>query len=200
MTTLDRRGFLSAAVLGAGGAIVSATALGAVDAQAAFAADPVSLDPGARDPNFAEGRVTGINGTTLMVTGSDTVLYRIRVTGATSVWKLRPAAFDAVSVGDGLYARGMPLGDGSLAADAVWVNIVNLHGSVTAIGRNRIHLDHHGRTVVGRVVPGTTAAVYNDTPAVGDLSRITVGRHIHMLGAWVPDTNEVEIATLFARV
>jgi hypothetical protein len=198
MTTMDRRALLTAAVLG--GAVVGATALGAVDAPAAFAADPITLEPGARDPNFAEGRITGINGTTLMVSGSDGVLHLVRVTDATSVWKLRPAAFDAIEVGDGMYGRGVPLADGTLAADAVWVNIVNLHGDITAIGRGWLNLDHHGQRLVCHVVPGTSAAVYNQTPAVSDLSMLTVGAHVHVLGAWRPDTNEIDIATVYARV
>ncbi|HEX6501544.1 MAG TPA: cell wall protein [Micromonosporaceae bacterium] len=200
MNRLDRRRFLTAAVLGAGGAIAGASALGVVDPDAAFAAEPIKLDPGVKDPNFAEGRITGINGTTLMVTGSDNVLYRIMVTEATSIWKLTPTDFNAIAVGDGLYARGVPLVDGALAAEAVWVNIVNLHGTIRSMGRNWMHMDHHGQTIVAHVVPGTSAAVYNHTPAVPDFSQVTVGQHVHILGAWIPDTNEINIATLYASV
>lgn len=198
MTTIDRRRFLTGAVLGT--AIVGATAFGAVDAPAAFAAEPVLLDPATRDPNFAEGRVAGINGTMLMVTGSDLVLHRIQVTGASSIWKLNPTTFDSIAVGDGLYARGAMLADGTLAADAVWVNIVNIRGTVRAMARNRLDLDHNGSPVICHVVPGLSAAVYNHTPAVSDLSQITVGQYAQVLGAWRPDTNEVDIATVYTHV
>jgi hypothetical protein len=194
---LGRRRFLSGAVLGTTAAVVGATALGALDPAIAMA-DPrgKSIGAGEVDPNFAEGRITGINGTTLMVTGSDRSLYRIHLTNATSIWKLRPTTFDAAKVGDGLYARGVRLADGTLAADAVWLNIVNMDTQIVAITPAVLHLDHNGNRIIGHVVPGTTAAVYNGTPAVSDLSLLQVGRHAKVIGAWRPDTNEVDVATL----
>jgi hypothetical protein len=90
--------------------------------------------------------------------------------------------------------------DGSLAADAVWVNIVNLDASITAIDSGKLHLQHNGKKVVGHVVGGTTAAVYNHTPAIADLSGLQVGKHVKVIGAWRPDTNEVDIATVYAGI
>jgi hypothetical protein len=40
--------------------------------------------------------------------------------------------------------------------------------------------------------------VYNNTPAVSDLSMIKVGAHVQIVGAWHPDTDEVDIATIYA--
>ncbi|HET8680736.1 MAG TPA: cell wall protein [Micromonosporaceae bacterium] len=194
---IDRRRLLTAAVLGGAG-VVGATAFGSLAPEAAFAAGDLAAEAGLADPNFAEGRITGITGGVLAVTGSDNVLHRIRVTDATSIWKLRPTTLDRVAVGDGLYARGARLGDGTLAADAVWVNIVNLHAHIRAIGRNVLHLDHRGQPVVAHVVPGVTAASYNGTPAVADLSLLRVGRHVQVLGAWHPDSNEIDIATVYS--
>ncbi|WP_245602051.1 cell wall protein [Hamadaea tsunoensis] len=188
---MDRRALLTSAVL------AGATAFGSLAPETAFAqaaAQPVQ--PGEKDPNFAEGRVTGLVDTMLMVTGSDNTLWRIRITQGTSIWKLRPTTLDKVAVGDGLYARGARLADGTLAADAVWVNIVNLQVHIAALSRNTIHFDHRGKRVVGHVVPGTSAAVYNGTPAIGDMSMVQVGKHAQVIGAWLPDTNEIEIATL----
>jgi len=196
--SMDRRRLLGAAVLGGTGAFVGATALGSLAPEAAFASGTSEVAPGAPDPDFAEGRVTGIEGTLLIVAGSDGTRWRIRVTNGSSVWKLRPTTFGAVRVGDGLYARGVRLPDGSLAADAVWVNIVNLHVHVASIARNAVHFDHRGKRIVGWVVPGTSAAVYNDTPPIADLSLMKVGSHVQVLGAWIPDTNEIEIATVYA--
>lgn len=198
MESLDRRKFLSTAVLGSTAAVVGASTLGSVAPEAAFADDSWTLDPDAPDPNFAEGRITGIQGTLLLVTGSDRTLYRIQVTGGTSIWKLRNTTFDDAKVGDGLYARGARMPDGVLAADAVWLNIVNLQTHIVAINRNMLHLDHNGSRVIGHVVAGTTAAVYNGTPAVSDLSLLQVGKHAQVIGAWRPDTNEVDIATVYA--
>jgi hypothetical protein len=156
--------------------------------------------PGNPDPNFAEGRVSAIGKSLLSVTGSDNMLHRIHVTGGTSIWKLRSVSYDQITVGDGLYARGVPLSDGTLAADALWVNIVNLHADVVAIDSSTIQLNHNGNRIVGHVVPTVTAAVYNGTPAVSDLSLLQVGRHVQIIGAWVPDTNQIQIATVFATM
>jgi hypothetical protein len=200
--TLGRRRFLNAAVLG-GATVVGASALGSFAPEAAFAdlrPDDMApgLDPTAPDPNFAEGRITGVDGAMLLVTGSDKTLYRIYITSGTSVWKLQPTTADAAQVGDGLYARGVRMDDGTLAADAVWLNIVNLTVHITGISKDTIYLDHHGDRVVGHVVPGTTAAVYNSTPPVGDLTLLKVGSHAQVIGAWRPDTNEVDLATVYA--
>jgi len=199
---IDRRRFLGTAVLGSavvgGATVVGATALGSVAAEAAFGSELLDIDPALSDPNFAEGRITGIDGSMLLVSGSDKTLHRIYLTSATSVWKLTPTGIDAAQVGDGLYARGVRLGDGTLAADAVWLNIVNLTVLITSIGKDVIHFDHHGDRVVGHVVAGTTAAVYNSTPPVSDLTLLKVGVHAQVIGAWRPDTNEVDIATVYA--
>jgi hypothetical protein len=199
MANIDRRKLLTTAVLG-GASLVGATALGSLAPEAAFAADPLGIEPGAVDPNFAEGRITSITGSTLFVTGSDSVLHSIRITGGTSIWKLQPTTFDRIAVGDGLYARGLRLGDGTLAADSVWVNIVNLQVFVAGMARNVLNFDHNGRPIVGNVVPGVTAAVYNGTPPVSDISRVRIGGHVQVIGAWQPDTNAIDVATVYATV
>lgn len=195
---LGRRRFMTSAVLGTSAAVVGATALGSVAPESAFAAERFDVPAGAPDPNFAEGRIASIKNGTLMVNGSKGTIHRIHLTKATSVWKLRPTTVEAAEVGDGLYARGVRMPDGAMAADAVWLNIVNLQVRITSIGRNVLHLEHHGNRVVGHVVNGTTAAVYNNTPAVKDLSMLQVGRHAQIIGAWRPDTNEVDLATIYA--
>jgi hypothetical protein len=198
-TPMDRRRLLTNAVLG-GAALAGASALGSFAPEAAFAApfqDPLKIEPGTPDPNFVAGRITGIDGGVLMVTGSDSTLNRVRATTATSVWKLRPVTVAQAEVGDGLYARGLRLPDGTLAADSVWINIVSLHVTIVSMGRGTLHLDHHGQRLVGHVVSGVTAAAYNGTPAIADLSMLTVGKHAQVIGAWRPDTNEVDIATLY---
>lgn len=196
MTAVDRRRVLTSAVLGTAG-IAGATALGSLAPEAAQAA-PISLDPGVKDPNFAEGRVTGIKDAVLLVTGSDNVLHRIQVTNGTSIWKLHPVTVESVHVGDGLYARGVRMPDGMLAADSLWVNIVSLSAEITAIGNGWLHLQHNGSRIVGNVVSGHTAAVYTNMPATGDLSKLRIGRHVHIIGCWRPDTNEVDLATVYA--
>jgi hypothetical protein len=196
-TTMNRRRLLTTAALGGAG-IVGATALGSIAPEDAFAAPSLTVEPGAVDPHFVEGRVTSITGTMLLVTSSDSSLHSIRITDGTSIWKLRPTTFDRIAVGDGLYARGVRLPDSTLAAESVWVNIVNVRAHLAAVGRNVLHLEHRGQRIIGHIVPGTTAAVYNNTPAVADLSLLRIGRHVQVIGAWHPDTNEIDIATVYA--
>jgi hypothetical protein len=200
MDSLGRRRFLSNAVLGTTAAtVVGASTIGSFAPEAA--ASPrakLDVEAGAPDPNFVDGRIISLKKGMLMVTSADRSLHRIHLTSATSVWKLRPTTSDAAKLGDGLYARGVRMPDGTLAADAVWLNIVNLQVHITSIGRNMMHLDHHGDRIVGHVVAGTTAAVYNSTPAVSDLSLLQVGKHAQVIGAWRPDTNEVDLATVYA--
>jgi hypothetical protein len=197
MDPLGRRNFLTRAVLGTTATVVGATAMGSL-APEALAAPKLDVEAGAPDPNFVEGRITAIRGGMLMTTDLDRVLNRIHLTKATSIWKLRPTTADAAQVGDGLYARGVRMPDGTLAADALWLNIVNLQVHITSIGRNVMHMDHNGDRLVGHVVSGTTAAIYNGTPAVSDLSMLQVGKHAQVIGAWRPDTNEVDLATVYA--
>lgn len=196
---LDRRRFLTRAAL-SGVTIVGATTLGSLAPEAAFGAAGPSVAPGSPDPAFAEGRITAVNGSMILAAGSDGTLNRIQTTSGTSVWKLTPAALGDVRIGDGLYARGVRMPDGSLAADALWVNIVSLDAHVVSLASDRVHLDHRGNRVVGHVVPNVSAAVYNGTPAVTDLSMVPVGGHVHVVGAWRPDTAEIDVSTVYAKV
>ncbi|GAA1980840.1 cell wall protein [Catenulispora subtropica] len=198
-TPVDRRQFLTRAALG-GATIVGATALGSLAPEAAFGATGPAVAPGTPDPAFAEGRITKIDGSMILATGSDGTLNRIQATSATSVWKLTPTTLGAAQVGDGLYARGVRMPDGSLAADALWVNIVSLDAHVVTLASDRVHLDHQGNKITGHVVKGVSAAVYNGTPAVTDLSMVPVGGHVHVVGAWRPDTAEIDVSTVYAKV
>ncbi|MGH3656976.1 MAG: cell wall protein [Micromonosporaceae bacterium] len=200
--SFDRRKLLTSAVLGSAG-VVGATAFGSVGAEAAFAAESPSDAAlrklaGLPDPNFIEGVVTSINDSKVIVAPSPGGVDRFYVTNGTSVWKLRPATFDKIEVGDGLYARGLRMPDGALAADAVWVNIVNIQAHVVSISRNTLNMEHHGDKIVGNVIPGTSAVSYNSTPAVSDMSMLKVGQHVQVLGAWRPGTNEIDVATVYA--
>ncbi|GAA1655860.1 hypothetical protein GCM10009765_01390 [Fodinicola feengrottensis] len=192
---MDRRTFLTGAVLGSA-AIVGATTFGGTDPAAAFRRDTSEIAAGAIDPGFAEGRVTSNRNGVLGVRGSDQILHRILVTSATSLWKMDPIPVSQVAVGDGLYARGARLPDGTLAADAVWVNLVNVDADIAAISTARVDLSHNGHRIVAHVVKGKTAVTYRSEPASGDLSKLRVGHHVRVLGLWHPDTNEMSISTL----
>lgn len=195
----DRRRFLTRAALG-GATVVGATALGSLAPEAAFGAVGPQVAPGTPDPSFAEGRVSSIDGSMILAKGSDGTLNRIQTTSGTSFWKLTPTTASAVQVGDGLYARGVRMPDGSLAADALWLNIVSLDAHVVTLATDAVHLDHQGNRITGHVVKGVSAAVYNGTPAVTDLSMVPVGGHVHVVGAWLPDTAEIQVSTVYAKV
>lgn len=198
-STLDRRRFTTA-VLGSAATIAGATALGSLLPEEALAAPAWDIEPGAVDPHFAEGVISSVSGDKLFVTGSDGVFHRIQATSATSVWKLNPTTIEQAQVGDGLYARGVRMPDGVLAAESIWINIVNLEVHLASVSRNMLHMEHHGSRIVGHVNPGRTAAVYNGTAAVNDVSLLKVGAHIKVVGAWRPGTNEIDVATVYAAV
>jgi|GEM_PF-1444179 len=194
---LDRRRFLTTAALG-GATIVGASALGGLDPDAAFAAPTPSLDPAIARSAFAEGRITAIKGSVLEVAGSYGDHHLIQLTNATSVWKLRTTTAEAINVGDGLYARGVDMPDGTIAADAVWVNIVNLLCTVRGIAKDRLHLAHGGagHAVVGRIVPQTTTASYLGGALTSDLTRVRIGQSAQVLGAWRPEDDTIDIARI----
>jgi len=66
------------------------------------------------------------------------------------------------------------------------------------IGPGRMHMSHGHAQMVGHLHRGTTSAVYNQGLATADLSRLQVGSHIQFIGAWRPDTDEYDIATIYA--
>ncbi|NUH43205.1 cell wall protein [Streptomyces samsunensis] len=173
--------------------VIGATALGAVDADAAFAAPIRPLDPAVARSAFAEGRIAAINGDVLEVAGSYGDHSRVRITGATSVWKGRATTAADIETGDGLYARGLPLPDGTLAADAVWVNIVNLHATIRGIEKTRLHLAHGQHEIIGNLMAERTSAAYGDASPTADLSRLTIGQSAQVLGAWRPSDGSVDL-------
>jgi hypothetical protein len=191
-TAIGRRGFLTAAAVG-GAAIVGASALGGFDPDAAFAAPAKSFDPTIPDPNFAEGVVSAIKGSTLSVHGSYGVDHTVQLTSVTSIWKLHPTTADAIEVGDGLYARGVRMPDSSIAADAVWLNIVNIACTVRGISSSRVQLALHQHSIVGHVVPGTTVASHGNGAPTSDLSGLRIGQAVQVLGAWRPADNSVDV-------
>jgi len=195
MTDLDRRRFLTAAALG-GATVVGASALGALDADAAFATTRSTLDPTISSSVFAEGRIGAIKGGLLHVAGSWGETHQVQLTNATSVWKLRPTSWEQIEVGDGMYGRGVRMPDGTIAADAVWINIVNLECTLRGIGKERIEVAHGDHRVVGRLVPGTTVASYGGGALTSDLSRLRIGQPVRMLGAWRPADDSVDVARL----
>jgi hypothetical protein len=197
---IDRRKFLASAAVG-GATIVGASALGGLDPAAAFADPTPSLDPGidpVNDIAFAEGRVTQIKGSALEVAGSHGDQYILQITNGTSIWKVHPTNLDAIEIGDGLYARGVDMPDGTIAPDAVWVNIVNLQCTISAIGRDQIQLDHNNNAVAGNVLPGTTTVSYLGGAQTPDLSGLKIGQAVQVLGAWRPADDSVDLVTLWA--
>lgn len=193
--TLGRRRFLSGAVLGSA-TVVSADALGGLPARPSGHAGN-RLPPGTPDPNFAEGKVIGIHDSRVTVASREMLIHRVDVDDATDIWKLRHGmSLDDVEVGDVLYARGVAGPGGLFVADAVWVNIVNLHALVTRAEPDQVHLDHAGGHLVGRIVPDTTVVFDRLARPDARVSRLRVGSHAQVVGAWRPDTNEIDIATI----
>ena len=120
----------------------------------------------------------------------------IQLTNATSVWKLETVTAEAIHVGDGLYARGVDMPDGTMAADAVWVNIVNLYVTVRGIERSRLHLSHGHSALVGNIVAKKTSASFRGGALTSNLSQLRIGHHAQVLGAWRPEDDSVDIARI----
>lgn len=192
-TSFDRRRFLTSAAI-AGATIVGASALGGLDADAAFAAPMRPTDQAIPAADFAEGVITAVRGSMLHVHGSYGTDYRVQLTNATSVWKLRPTTAAAILPGDGMYGRGVRMPDGTIAADAVWVNIVNLTCKVRSVASDRVRLQHNGHTITGRIVPGTTVASNGRSAPTRDLTGLRAGRAVQVLGAWRPQDGSVDVA------
>jgi hypothetical protein len=198
MNELDRRQFLSRAALG-GATAVGAGSLGPFVpfAQAGDGTSVAAVD--GLDPNFFEGRIVSIDGTALVVTSDSYLIRRIQATNGTAIWKLRDTTFDQIAVNDRLYARGVVAENGDFVAESIWVNIVNLHVEIASIRSGRLLFNHPSGRLVGHLVPDTVAA-YNVGPETRDLSRLRPGLHVQVIGAWHPDTNEVDIARIYAPI
>jgi hypothetical protein len=193
----DRRRFLTRAAMG-GATIVGASALGGLDAADAFAEPIPSLDPAISKASFVEGRISQIKGSVLEVKGSHGENHLVQLTNATSIWKLTTVTAEAIKVGDGMYARGVDMPDGTIAADAVWVNIVNLVTTIRGIAKDRLHLSHGEHAVVGYIHPNTTTASYLGSAQTTDLSRLKIGQAAQILGAWRPEDNNIDVARVDA--
>lgn len=199
MNELDRRQFLARAALG-GATAVSAGSLGPL-APFAQAGDGTSVAAvKGLDPNFFEGRIVSIDGSALVVTSNSYLIRRIQVTNGTTIWKLTDTTFEQIAVNDRLYARGIVAENGDFVAESIWVNIVNLHVQIASIRSGRLLLNHpNGQPLVGHIKPVTVAA-YNVGPETRDLSRLYAGLHVQLIGAWHPDTNEIDIARIYAPI
>jgi hypothetical protein len=198
MNEFDRRQFLARAALG-GATAVGAGSLGPLAplAQADDGNSPALVN--GLDPNFFEGRIVSIDGSTLVVTSDSYLIRRIQVSNGTSIWKLRDTTFDQIAVNDRLYARGVVGENGDFLAQSIWVNIVNLHVEIAAIRSDRLLLNHPSGPLVGHLVPDTVAA-YNVGPETRDLSRLRPGLHVQIVGAWHPDTNEIDLSRIYAPI
>jgi len=197
MNELDRRQFLARAALG-GATTVAAGALGPLAPLAQASDDPSAPHTGL-DPNFFEGRIVSIDGSTLVVTSDSYLIRRIQAVNGTSIWKLRDTTFDQIAVNDRLYARGVVAENGDFVAESIWVNIVNLHVEIASIRSDRLLFNHRSGRLVGHLAPDTVAA-YNVGPETRDLSRLRLGLHVQVVGAWHPDTNEIDISRIYAPI
>ncbi len=194
---MNRRRFLTATALGGAGVVNAAGLAGMLSTATVAEAADTDL-AGLADPNFLEGKVVSVDATSLVVLTPDLVLRRALVTNGTQVWKARDTTLDQVRPDDHLYARGLPLQDGSFAADSIWVNIVNLHAEVVGVEEGgTLRFSHHGDAWTGHLQPDTVARYSMRAPS-RDLSGITAGQHVQIVGAWRPGTNEVDVSTVFA--
>src|SRR5918911_217550 len=196
MNELDRRQFLKRAALG-GATAVSPGSPGPL-ASPPQANHRTSVAPvHGLDPNFFEGRIVSIDGSALVVTSDSYLIRRIQVVNGTTIWKFKDTTFDQIAVNDRLYARGVVAENGDFVAQSIWVNIVNLHVEIASVRSGQLLLNHPSGRLVGHLKPETVAA-YNVGPETRDLSRLRPGLHVQVIGAWHPDTNEIDVARIYA--
>ena len=196
MDRMDRRRFLATTALGGAGVVSAAGLAGVLSTATVAEAADVDL-AGQPDPNFLEGKVVSVGAASLIVLTPDLVMRRMLATDGTQVWKVRDTTLEAVQANDHLYARGLPMPDGTFAAENIWVNIVNLHAEVVGVDASTLRFSHHGEAWTGHLQPDTVARYSMRAPS-RDLSGVSAGRHVQVVGAWRPGTNEIDVSTVFA--
>lgn len=143
---------------------------------------------------FGDGTVSEVNGNTIVTRRSGGIVERIVVGPSTNIWKGGNATISAVGSGDFIYARGVPMPDGSMAAIAIWVNIAQVYGKVTSVGAGRFKLIGEtgalGRPLVERTVLVADKTLYFPAKGTGRQNAFNLvqpGSAVHALGVGEKD-------------
>ncbi len=194
MINMNRRQLLKTSVLGGAGTL-SAAALGFAQP---FQPTQGQGEPGGLSPNFAHGLVQAVEKGIIIAVDEDRAPLRVAVNDGSRVWKGVDTTFDDVQPGDFFYVRGTRADDGTLVAETIWLNIVNLTIEIQNVSDDRMDFVDHNGTGVGRLMP-YTVAVHDLAPPSRDLSTLAVaGRYVQIVGTVQPDTGEIHISRIIA--
>ena len=192
MDTVNRRRFLRQAVVGAG-------ALPILGARAGVSAQVPTHIRDTRPPVFQDvnvrpvhGRILSLSGTMLAVDAVEG-LTALSVVGA-RIWKGRAASTAHLQAGDVVWARGVPLPDGTLLVTNMWVNIVNVKGRVDTVVSSTTFVMQWGTFgVVGDSTKKTRVTVdaltlFNDGLPTSPFT-LVVGQPVQVVGTAVDESN-----------
>src|SRR5262249_54385454 len=128
---VDRRRFLRQAVVGAG-------ALPILGARASITSRAQTSTGDTKAPAFQDSSIKSVHGRILTLAGATLALETAESLKALSVlgariWKGGAASTAHLQLGDVVWARGVPLPDGTLLATDMWINIVNVKGLIDTV-------------------------------------------------------------------
>lgn len=169
----------------------------AVRALAANSGAESSAETDAQDPSnyFVAGAITGINGHNLSVRDDLGVVNHITVDSATNIWKGRDGASTAQLLpGDFFYARGVLRGS-TLINSQVWVNIVNVAGSISPLSAGAISVETATNTY--RVdVPADTEVFKGERP-LALAGQLDLGETAQIIGLWDAKKQRIQATRVF---
>ncbi len=130
MDRLSRRSFLGQALVAGVGATIYRP-------HVAIASPAGTTLAGASDPDFDPGFIAGkiidVTKDVVSVLDYDDQLRSAHLTPTSEIWKKGVVGVFPPSVGDCVYARGLPGPDGSVDIDYLWVDIVSVATEVLAV-------------------------------------------------------------------
>lgn len=129
-----------------------------------------------------QGRAILFDGTMQIdLYGGNEVELAIHLDEDTTVWKGGEVTLAAIKKGDLVYGRGLVLSNGDFLAGRMWVNIAQVRGKVTQVGREMATLEQKvGDNQAIVTVTYDDKTVIND--GIGNHKDIRAAKHMQALG------------------
>lgn len=146
------------------------------------------------------GRILSLSGATMAVEAVEG-LTALSLLGA-RIWKGGAASIAHLQAGDVVWARGVPLPDGTLLATDMWVNIVNVKGRVDTVVSSTTFVMQWG--AFGIVADSTrktrvtadAQTLFNDGLPTSSVT-LVAGQPIQVVGTAVDESN-IRATRIFA--
>lgn len=134
--------------------------------------------------DFLQGTITGVSGNTIRVLDDSRTPWQIMMSPlATELWRAGPTTLESLRVDDFLYARGVTIAPGQLAASNVWVNIVNFWGVVRAADNAGLRFGDDSLPPV-LFQKGTSLYLSGSSAPLSSTSLVGPGMGLQVLGMW----------------